>query len=250
MLNDDDMVAFDYDLFVDGKLRETSNAARAVENKIHRRGQPYKPLLFTVGIGQIIPGLEQAIREQAIEKLGQDEPFRVKVPAEQAYGKRNKDLILTVPIARFKGQAIQVGSRVQMNGREGTVFKIGGGRATIDFHHDLAGKDLEYNLWVRSIYREPVPKANAIIDRALAGEANVSWTEEDGLVVMTVRVPDGATMNPQWLMEGRPSVVGRIRHAFVGKPVRVVFIETYNPPPAPPTVVVEQPEPPAPQPAP
>lgn len=104
------------------------------------------PLEFTLGEGQVIPGFESAVTGMEV-----GEEKTVTIPADDAYGPRRDELMLTVDRAQFPPN-IQpsVGQQLQMSqGNESfvvTVRDVQDGSVTLDANHPLAGEDLTFAL--------------------------------------------------------------------------------------------------------
>ena len=105
-----------------------------------------EPLEFTLGSGQVIPGFDSAVTGM---RVGDEQT--VTIPADEAYGPRRSDLVLTVPRSEFPahiepepGQQLQLSS-----GSERlvvTVREVNGGSVVLDGNHPLAGEDLTFAL--------------------------------------------------------------------------------------------------------
>jgi FKBP-type peptidyl-prolyl cis-trans isomerase SlyD len=106
------------------------------------------PLLFLVGSGQIIPGLEQ---ELVTMNIGDKK--NVEVKAKDAYGEVVPDLQITVKKSQFnEGQEIKVGDQFQVTNEAHapifTVTALEGEDVHIDGNHPMAGKDLFFEVEV------------------------------------------------------------------------------------------------------
>jgi FKBP-type peptidyl-prolyl cis-trans isomerase SlyD len=104
------------------------------------------PLLFLEGSGQIIPGLENAIKD-----LNISDKKDVEIKAADAYGEVAEDLRLTVKKEQFpEGSAINVGDQFQVNEEPNapvfTIVNIENDDVHIDGNHPLAGVDLFFNV--------------------------------------------------------------------------------------------------------
>lgn len=105
------------------------------------------PLEFTLGGGQIIPGLEREI-------LGMEVGDRktVKAAADDAYGHADPAAIQEVPRAAIPADVeLVVGGRLQAVTRDGqqiavTIAAISEDTVTMDANHPLAGKDLVFEV--------------------------------------------------------------------------------------------------------
>lgn len=109
------------------------------------------PLSYLHGASNIIPGLEEALAgKQVGDKL------QVAVPAAQAYGLRNDDLIQELPSSMFSGiDQIEVGMEFHAETEHGlqvvTVTKVEGDQVTIDGNHPLAGVDLNFDVEITEV---------------------------------------------------------------------------------------------------
>ncbi len=110
------------------------------------------PLEFTVGSGKVIPGFDQAVEGMQLNEIK-----RVSIKANQAYGKRNKNLIKEFTRADFpanfnpqKGMVLRL---QDSKGRPvpGTIVDVKGDRVSVDANHPLAGKDLIFDITVVGI---------------------------------------------------------------------------------------------------
>lgn len=108
------------------------------------------PLQFTVGSNELIPGFDQAVIGM---KLGQEKT--VTIPANDAYGQINPNLIVKVPIADFMNQSVQVGETVSQESsgqsEQGIVTAVNATTVTVDFNSPLAGQTLIFKITVIAI---------------------------------------------------------------------------------------------------
>ena len=105
------------------------------------------PLEFTLGEGQVIPGFEQALAEMAV-----GETKTVQIPADQAYGEHQPELVQEVDRAQIPDEIeLAVGVQLQAQGPDGQVFRLvvtelAEASVTLDGNHPLAGKALTFEL--------------------------------------------------------------------------------------------------------
>ncbi|MCW8837891.1 MAG: peptidylprolyl isomerase [Thiovulaceae bacterium] len=109
------------------------------------------PLVFMFGKGQIIPGLENGIKDMTIGEKGD-----VLVKAADAYGEYNAEAKQEVPKDQFAGIELEVGMTLYGQGEDGgtvqvVVNEIGAESVIIDFNHPLAGKDLMFSVTVNNV---------------------------------------------------------------------------------------------------
>ncbi len=109
------------------------------------------PLIFLFGAGQLIPGFERAIQGKVAGDL-----FDFWIPAKEAYGEIKQENIISFPIEYFlneKGQldveTIKVGNYITLMDQQDNefmakVYHVGLENVTLDFNHELAGKDLHF----------------------------------------------------------------------------------------------------------
>ncbi|SHL88649.1 peptidylprolyl isomerase [Roseovarius litoreus] len=103
------------------------------------------PLEFTVGSGQIIPGLDQALPGMAV-----GDKKTVEVPADQAYGQPDPNARQAVPRADIPADIpLDLGTQLQVQTPQGqvmpvTVIEVTEDQVTLDANHPLAGKDLTF----------------------------------------------------------------------------------------------------------
>src|ERR1041385_1737012 len=219
-LKDGDVVKFDYTLYVDGKLVETSEEKVAKDAGIHRDTRRYQPLTITLGSRQIIPGLESHMRShgQAGQKV------TVDIAAADAYGERHADKIKDVPMAQFRSQKVQpeVGMQLNMGGERGTVTRVAGGRVRVDLNHDLAGKPLRYEYTVREVVSDEAGKVAAVLDNIFGPGQAKAKVEGDAV---TVEVPEAVKFAQNWMM-AKFRVVADLR-TVTDKKKAVKLVETF-----------------------
>ncbi|MCT8161834.1 peptidylprolyl isomerase [Pseudoruegeria sp. SHC-113] len=110
------------------------------------------PLEFTVGSGQIIPGLDEALPGMAV-----GESKSVTIAPEKAYGPSHDEARQSVPRAQIPAEIpLEVGIQLQMQTPDGraipvTVVEITEDSVTLDANHPLAGKALTFDFEIVSI---------------------------------------------------------------------------------------------------
>lgn len=104
------------------------------------------PLEFTLGQGQLIPGFETAVTGMQV-----GDSKTVTIPAEDAYGQRQDELLFTVDREQLP-EHIQpeVGQQLQVS-QEGqttvvTISDLTDTQLTLDANHPLAGENLTFDL--------------------------------------------------------------------------------------------------------
>lgn len=105
------------------------------------------PLEFTVGSGQIIPGLDQALPGMAV-----GEEKTVAVACDQAYGAHDPNGRQAIPRDQVPPHIpLEIGTALQMKLPDGrsmavTVAEVTDDEVVLDANHPLAGKDLTFDI--------------------------------------------------------------------------------------------------------
>jgi peptidylprolyl isomerase len=110
-----------------------------------------EPLQFTVGSGEVIQGFDEGVIGMKVNQTK-----TVTIPANEAYGEVNPEMIISVPISNFGNETLKVGmdvSATSSNGQElqGVVKSFNSTNATIDFNPPLAGQTLIFEIKVVEI---------------------------------------------------------------------------------------------------
>ena len=150
---------------------EAENSVVGIEYELKEKGgdsvidsnKGGAPLEFVMGKGRIIPGLEKEL-----VGMKEGESKTITVPAAEAYGEYNEEAVQTLPREQFEGIDLQKGMTLYGQGANGetiqvTVKDFDDKSVTIDMNHPLAGKDLVFDVTVKSV-RE------ATEDEAATGE--------------------------------------------------------------------------------
>jgi FKBP-type peptidyl-prolyl cis-trans isomerase SlyD len=119
------------------------------EGKVLDSSQGRAPLTYMHGARNIIPGLERELEGKDV-----GDKVNVTVPAAQAYGERDPQMVQPVSRDAFKGiENIQPGMQFQAQAPNGaqrvvTVVKVEPEQITIDANHPLAGVPLTFDVTV------------------------------------------------------------------------------------------------------
>ena len=105
------------------------------------------PLVFTLGQGKVIPGLEEAVTGMA-----PNTSKTVHIPMAKAYGPYDDSLVFTVNRSDIAIENPVIGERYSIRRAADNavayikIINMTGDTITIDQNHDLAGKDLVFTI--------------------------------------------------------------------------------------------------------
>lgn len=145
-----DTITVDYiGRLADGNVFDTSVFAVAQACGKAQAGRDYSQWLsFTVGAGQMIPWFDKGVVDMKVWQTK-----TITIPAAEAYGEWSEQNIF--PVAKKdlpNGDTLQIGDKLASSyGQVFTVHKIEGDQVMLDGNHELAGKDLIFDITVRSI---------------------------------------------------------------------------------------------------
>ena len=137
-VEDGHVVSIEYALHVDGELVDQS--------------EKDEPLQFIQGVGEIIPGLEQAIYGLAV-----GDSKTVVVPAKEGYGEFDAEAFADVPREQFPADfPLNPGVELQVKTDEGEILaarieSVDADSVRLDFNHPLAGKELHFAVKVLAL---------------------------------------------------------------------------------------------------
>ncbi len=123
-----------------------------IDGTVFDSSEGREPLEFTVGSGQIIPGLDAALQGM---KVG--EKKTVTIAPEDAYGAHHPEGVLEVPKSQLPDDLpLEVGTMLEMRSPDGraapvTITAVGEDSVTLDANHMLAGKELVFDFELVSI---------------------------------------------------------------------------------------------------
>lgn len=112
-----------------------------------------EPLEFTLGAGQIIPGLEKGIVGMQAE-----ESKTITIPVAEAFGERKQELLQEVPKTQLPKEITpEVGMQLTSQSPDGqqiplVVTDVKEDTITVDANHPLAGQDLTFEVTLLSIH--------------------------------------------------------------------------------------------------
>lgn len=161
-INEGDFIKLEFT----GRTKETGNVFDttieevAEEAGIKVEDKVYGPIPIIVGGGHLLKGIDEAI-------IGMEEGEKkhIELTPEEGFGERDPKLVQLVPMKEFKKQNIKpyVGMNITVEGHNGRIQSISGGRVRLDFNHELAGKNLEYDVEIKEIIQDDEDKIKSMI---------------------------------------------------------------------------------------
>jgi len=109
-----------------------------------------EPLIFIVGTGYLIPGLEDALQgKQAGDTLS------VTVEPENGYGERHDELMQAVPKSMFEDMEIEIGMQFRATTDDGDqsvmIIDIQDDEVIVDGNNPLAGITLKFDVEILEV---------------------------------------------------------------------------------------------------
>ena len=133
----------------------------AKEANLFNENKEYKPIPIIVGGNHLLPAIEEAI-----VGLEEGDSKTIEIDSENAFGPRNRQLIQLIPMKEFKKQGMTPvpGMIITSEGNNGKILTVNGGRVKVDFNHELAGKDLIFDVDVVEIIDNDEDKIKSMIE--------------------------------------------------------------------------------------
>jgi FKBP-type peptidyl-prolyl cis-trans isomerase SlyD len=174
-LQDGDFVRINYTVRTvdDETVVDTTYEDVAEDAGIDEEGHEYGPRTIVVGAGHVF----EAVNDDLIGKEVGDENT-VHIDAVDAFGEFDPDDVRTVSAEKIDEDDRYPGAHVNVDGQQGHVETIIGGRARVDFNHPLAGEDLEYEYEVVETVDDPEEQAKGLLGMYLDIEPEV-WIQTD-----------------------------------------------------------------------
>lgn len=157
-VKDGDFIKVDYTESVDGRVISTTNRDVALNNDIYEDGVEYGPALIVVGSGDVVAGFKDELIGKEIGSSGS-----VEVPPEKAYGVRDPDNVELISLTKFKKERPEIGMRVSVDGKMGTLTRIIGRKARIDYNHILADKTVKFEYTIAEKIEDRQEKLESLI---------------------------------------------------------------------------------------
>jgi len=169
------------------KIFDSTIKENAVKAGFYNEKEEYQPITVIIGGKELLKSLEEEIT-----KMKEGEEKKILLNPEQAFGKRNAELIKVLPMKEFIARNIRPlpGLIVELNNMRGRIQSVSGGRVRVDFNHELAGKEVEYEVRLKKILTEKKEKLNALKNKFFGEKAILKEEKEKITLVFDGIVPE------------------------------------------------------------
>ena len=118
-----------------------------------------KPFILSVGHKMLPKGFDEDLVGKKAE-----ENYSINIKPENAFGKRNSQMVKMVPTKLFHEQKIDPvrGMQLSLDGQLVKILSSDRGRTLVDFNNPLAGKEITYTYKINKIITDQKEKINAI----------------------------------------------------------------------------------------
>jgi FKBP-type peptidyl-prolyl cis-trans isomerase SlyD len=159
-IQDGDFVRLEYTVrtIEDGTVIDTTREDVADEAGIDDDQYEFEPRVIVVGAGHVFQRVDEAL----IGAHPGDEGT-IEIPAEEAFGEPDPDDVRTISAEKIDEDDRYPGAQVTIDGEQGRVETIVGGRARVNFNHPLAGEDLEYEYELLGVVEDRVERAQGLL---------------------------------------------------------------------------------------
>ncbi|QIB74603.1 peptidylprolyl isomerase [Halogeometricum borinquense] len=174
-IQDDDFVRLAYTVRTveDDTVVDTTDEAVAEEAEIDTDEYEFEPRTIIVGAGHIFESVDDELIGSEVGDSG-----TVEIPAAEAFGEFDDDEVRTVSANKIAEDDRYPGAQVQVDGEQGRVETIIGGRARVNFNHPLAGEDLEYEYEILELVEDREEQAGGLLGMYLQQVPDV-WIQTD-----------------------------------------------------------------------
>ena len=159
-LQNGDFVRLEYTVRTveDGTVVDTTSHEVAEEAGIDDDDHDFSPRTIVVGAGHVFEAVDHAL-----VGAGEGDEGTVAIQAAEAFGEFDADDVRTVSVDKIDEDDRYPGAQVQIDGEQGHLETVIGGRARVDFNHPLAGEDLEYDYEIVDVVEDRLEKARGML---------------------------------------------------------------------------------------
>ena len=167
----------------DETLVDTTDEEVAEEEGVADQGT-FEPRVIVLGQGHLFAAVEDDIIGKDVGASGS-----VVIEAAEAFGEYDDENVRTVSADKIDEDDRYPGARINIDGQQGVLETIIGGRARVDFNHPLAGEDIEYDYEVVEQVEGDLEQARGLLNMFLDVDLEM-WVETDEVEETRVEEPD------------------------------------------------------------
>ena len=134
---------------------------KADAKKAELNTKDIKPFILSVGHKMLPNGFDADLEGKEVRKS-----YTLDLKPEDAFGKRNPQMIRMIPTKHFHEQKIdpQRGMKLALDGQLVKILSSDRGRTLVDFNNPLAGKPVTYKYKINKIITDQKQKIDALQD--------------------------------------------------------------------------------------
>ena len=166
-----------------GQLVDTTDPDVAEEEGVADQGT-FEPRVIVLGEGHLFQTVEDDIIGREVGESGS-----VTLGAGEAFGEYDDENVRTVAANKIPEDSRRPGAQVQIDGEQGYLETIIGGRARVDFNHPLAGEEIEYEYELLGEVTDQLEQAEGLLNMFLDMDLEM-WIEEEEVEETRVEQPD------------------------------------------------------------
>jgi FKBP-type peptidyl-prolyl cis-trans isomerase SlyD len=187
MINKNDFVEIEFTGRIkDGEIFDTSRKEDAEKAGLDK--SKCEPLEICLGQRMIVKGFDDAIEGKEIGK-----EYNIELNPENAFGKREIQLVKTFPTKIFtsKGMVPQPGMMYSFDNVMAKIVSVSGGRAIVDFNNPLSGKIIVYDFIIKRKIDDSKEKI-AILTKAFLQIKNpeIAIDGKNAKLIFEIKIPD------------------------------------------------------------
>ncbi|WP_255195884.1 FKBP-type peptidyl-prolyl cis-trans isomerase [Halorarius litoreus] len=165
------------------QLVDTTDPEVAEEEGVADQGT-FEPRVIVLGEGHLFQSVEDDIIGREVGESGS-----VTLGAGEAFGEYDDENVRTVAASKIPEDSRRPGAQVQIDGEQGYLETIIGGRARVDFNHPLAGEEIEYEYELLGEVTDQLEQAEGLLNMFLDMDLEM-WIEEEEVEETRVEEPD------------------------------------------------------------
>ena len=185
-----DFIEIDYTGIIkdNNEIFDTTIEKTAIDNGIKSGDFKYAPVIIAIGQSNIFKGIDDSFESKTV-----GDSYRIELSAEEAFGKKDSNLIKFMPTKSFTEHKINPvpGLHIDVDGVMGIIRVVSGGRTLVDFNHQLAGRDVIYEIGIRRIVEDKLEKLRALFHNIIHYEPEIKVMDNE----VVVSIPETLNIN-------------------------------------------------------